>query len=219
MRATPLLLLMFLASLAACPSPGPEPADDDDTTDDDDCVDGVPDADWPYTCEHEFCPPDDLAVSLTAADPAPCYTALASPCADQTDEGFFFYKFEPEGFYVDIGFDSAVGANPTDAQMLDAFSFLTVEWGRVEPTPQAGLDFVFYQRWDGPAAFDSFTIADGRLQAEVAFDITVVQYNLYGIDDNCLVENDIILNCTCRFDGFSIPSTFQLDLPLMYPAN
>ena len=203
------------------PNPAPPDAAPPDAAPPDagssECVQGVPTDPplWPKGCEHEFCPPDSVSFDIVTpqGESLPCRTAIASPCAQQTDEGGFFYRYKTDDAELVLGFSPELGSDFSEAGMREHFGALELYRLPVGETPTPNLSFELNETIRDLAQLEDFQFANGRVTATLRFDLEKVSYNLLDVDPDC-VEGDIILPCTCEFTGLRIPTVINLDLAL-----
>lgn len=170
---------------------------------------------WPKECEYEFCPPETFSADIVtpAGVSLPCRTSAGQPCAQQTDEGSFGYRYNTDDVELVVYFSPELGSDFTEAGLREHFSAVEIRRLAVGEPPAADLAFDFRGDFDELAQLEGFRFADGRLTATIRFDMETISYNLEDVDPQCL-EGDLILPCVCEFTGFQVPSVLTLDLAL-----
>lgn len=198
------------------PQPQPEPTGTTGTTAETGaapCVEGqVAGPTWPKPCD-ELCLPADQVLAVTAAAPIPCFTALGQPCAGQTDEGGYIYAI-PGLPRMELVLLPGVAGGFDASWFSAAFGVATVYVPLGEVAP-GGPSFVHTHRFEEPSLF---AFADGRVTADLTFDADTAELNWIGYDPDCQYL-DYYWDCTCDYQGFSVPVELTIDVVLADPTG
>ena len=210
--------MAIIGACSADPAPVPAPPDASAPADaSDGCFKGtsIDPQLWPHECEYRFCAPASVSASIVtpAGVSVPCRTSAGQPCAQQTDEGSFGYRYTTDDLEIEIYFSPELGSDFSEAGLREHFGTVAIGRLPVGEAPAANLSFDFRGEFRELAQLEGFRFADGRLTATLRFDMETISYNLLDVDPQCL-EGDIILPCVCEFTGFQIPAVVTLDLAL-----
>lgn len=172
------------------------------------------------SCDQVYCPQEPVVMPWLVEPALPCYTALGNVCADQLDEGGFFYQSSDGAFFFEIGFDSQLGQGElTDAALTTNLRFMSISGMHIDETSRPGagptLDshlVRFDYRWEAEELFAAgYKFQDGRLIGEISGTITDAYYDLAEQSPGACTQDDIVFDCKCHFDPIGVPYTLNLE--------
>lgn len=221
----------FLALVVACHR-GASPPDDTGPAPDDSgtattavCVDGSPTApsEWSGTCDGPLCAPERLARPVVTTTPLACVTALGNPCAGQTDEGGYFYRLvQADGLDLELAFLPALATDFTLDGVRANLGLVDLYRLPLGEPVQPDLQGFVATWWDSADALTGLALDGTRLTATLAFPATEARVDYADLEPDgvCTApppEDDIVVDCTCTYTGFTTEVRLDLDLDLVRP--
>ncbi len=172
------------------------------------CVAAGPGSAPVQACNVDFCPP---ATWLVEARDAGGGVGLVY---EGGYPGFEIYKYQTAEEKITLRFDAKPAADATDAWLIENLLSLSlnIDYPFPDATFLGGMSTRLHSDSD-PWLLDTITFAGGRFMMNTTSDLTEAIQEVWSSEEAC-TDDDIAGRCDCQYDGFTISTTFVIDLTL-----